>query len=301
MAMRALVVLASASACSPLTGRSWILGATHKTGTVLVNSVMRETDAEVLTFGQLLKPEADVPTGAIQVSNHLKWSNDTVVTFLDWAKDRKEDLRIAIFVRDPLEVILSAYFYHLRTDEWWVHEVMASNPMWDYFGECQPEDPQGRGDSVAMAGCEIQKFHAGNFTYQQMLNAVDVTIGIAIEARRSYHDISSMNKTFSVLKKYPHVARIYDLDDVTSSSEAYDANFADLFDFLGVDDVAHCVDQAAKYDLRRETKSALLAHTMASSMTTVRDALRVLIRKVPWFQHNIQPSREAMNYAYNDE
>mmetsp|Transcript_1774 Transcript_1774/g.3412 ORF Transcript_1774/g.3412 Transcript_1774/m.3412 type:complete len:307 (-) Transcript_1774:42-962(-) len=120
--------------CEPAEDSIWIIGTHHKTGTVysveFANSVGNQLVFERgMDDFKLLNASQE----HIFVFQHfsLPWSSGD-----DWDRDveaferfNKKRLRIVHHVRDPLEMILSAYFYHYECPEEWTethHPVEAA-------------------------------------------------------------------------------------------------------------------------------------------------------------------------------
>ena len=296
--------------CRPVGDRFWFVGAHHKTGTALMDLEMLVTTSPVVHYdpsvpvGMPLKDGTvgsfeEVPKGTIAVWTHMFLENGTQLQAAEKvAEDRNQRLKMIFFVRDPLEIIVAGYFYHLTTSEWWVHTPMHTLEMFHIMAA--PCDlPDGAwispftGDPIP--SCIVSAFvDAQNATYQDMLRQVDRNVGAIIEADRALGEISELNSTVVVLKQFPSIGRVYDLNAITESSNTFDATFTDIFSFLGVTDVPSCVAKAAKWDLHRRGPSP---RSIAHELTHDRDALRALLPSHPWFHRFIQPFRIDMHYA----
>lgn len=268
--------------CTPRRDRAWICGSEHKTGTVLLSGVLRETTADVVHVNNDTDFE-DVPKGSISFWNHVDFPDpDDVHRLENLATARDQELRIIMLIRDPMELILSGYFYHRVTKESWVHRPMENSPMFLRIASVCDD-------------CVIQKYLATGMSYQEMLQDLDPDVGVIMEAYRTIGELTTMNDTVATLRQVPDVARIYDLAQITKSSTAYDNAFTDIFTFLGVDDIVACVALAAKHDLSRHDGQN--KHAMAKELAADRDALRLFLQTTSVFHRYIHPFRQALHYT----
>ena len=256
-----------------------------------MNDVLRETTAPVVKVNN--ETYQAIPMGTIGIWDHMFLRELDLTRLMDMATGRGQQLRIIFFQRDPRELILSGYFYHQTTTEWWCHVPMEVVPMFPKMAALCRDDN--------VAACVVQDYLRRNASYQAMLNNVSADIGVDIEAFRAARgELFRMNATVSTLLAHGNVARIYDLDVVSSSSDAFDTAFTDIFSFLGVDNVTSCVARAARYDLHR--RPAHNSHPMASSLTNDRNNLRLALqdlsqeRDFPMYRRHILPFRRDLQY-----
>ena len=299
----------SEMSCHPLSSRLWVVGTQHKTGTVLLQDVLYEMMVPVKRSRSFQFQDDDYD--GIKFWNHADVRPHDVALLVDRARSRDKDLRIVMFERDPREVILSGFFYHQVTDEDWTKQPMANleflyetrphEPRWiPEHLECfsdntipknDPYDPRFNPD------CLLQDYVAKNSSYQDMLNDLPDDIGILIESRRSLRDLHAMELSVTTLSTFPDISRIYDLDHVTSDSASFDAAFADMFAFLGVDDLANCRRLAEKHNLHHAIDNHWEeGHAMNSDLIPKRDALRNKLSSFPFYQATINPIRRQLNY-----
>ena len=212
-------------------------------------------------------------------------SRDDILRLVDMARARNRDVRIVSIARDPRELLLSGYFYHLRTHEPWAHKPVGMPPKCD--NRSVYESP----------GCAIQEYAAKNFTYQEMLNAMPRDIGVLVEALRSQKELHAMNKSVAILRTFfPDISRIYDLDSITNNATSFANAFTDMFAFLGVHDVPECTNAASRHFFRPQITSRRGGHIMSSSLQPERDALRINLPTFPYYQTAIQPIRRDLFY-----
>ena len=125
-------------------------------------------------------------------------------------------------IRHPLDVICSAYRWHLVCDEPWcisTEHAIANGIRYNFDG----------------------------LTYQEKLKSLSPREGILFELKgRSYHAITDMYKWNYDDKRFLNVR----LEDVSAN---FDRTFSRIFSFLGLD-VEQCVPVAALQDVRRFTR-----------------------------------------------
>jgi hypothetical protein len=132
----------------------------HKAGTVwLINvlkAVSRHYGLRVQISNRILPIDDLKPLTDIYIQNH------SLVDALILPPFKGSHL-----IRDPRDIIVSGYFYHLWTKEWWVHVPRKGSfqfpENWPYFS--------------------IEEF--GNLSYQQYLKSLDQEEGILVELRRA--------------------------------------------------------------------------------------------------------------------
>ena len=133
----------------------FIVGANHKAGTFLLRKIMRHW-FDLLGATSSCTMERSWPR-SITTLNHIHncdlypapirytWniSGDMILQMRKETNDMKGDLRGVIIVRDPLEMVASAYVYHHRGEEPWNEPMEQGIPL------MAPED--GRVDTKAPA------------------------------------------------------------------------------------------------------------------------------------------------------
>ena len=307
-----LLGVAMGQDCVPEADRAWVFGSQHKTGTVMLDAVLRETTADVVHVNpEFLNPRhevkdldsfeafhvtsfEDVPKGAIAFWNHVRFdSKDHFIKLTAWAKERGQDLRAVIMLRDPREIILSGYFYHLETDESWVHRPMENHSMFSQMARsCPPEISS----NLLHPACVVQKYLPTGMSYQEMLHDLDTETGVVVEGLRCRDVIYLLNETYAAVEQLSDIARVYDLNQVTASSKAFDSAFSDMFSFLGVNNVSACVALAGLHDLHRNTGEGT-THAMPKTLSADRDVLRAQLSTNSWFLDNVDPIRRALHYT----
>lgn len=153
-------------------------------------------------------------------------------------------LRTLLLVRDPLEVILSGYFYHLTTSETWAVDP-ASTTVTLLHATCRRELPPAHIPWLCstMQNAISEGRGTPPLSYQQLLTSLPAEHGIYIEALRALPQIRGMADSASAIEKASDAAMVMELEKL-SEAETADAAFCSMFRFLGIDQPAmldHCV------------------------------------------------------------
>jgi hypothetical protein len=137
----------------------------HKAGTVWLHRVLKSISNY---YGLRLQHSNIFDDELLPLADELKPSTD--IYFQPHSLVRTSILppfRGSHLIRDPRDIIISGYFYHLWTEEEWARTPIKGYfrypKHWPYFS---PEE-------------------FGNLSYQQYLNSLDEREGILVEIRRS--------------------------------------------------------------------------------------------------------------------
>lgn len=142
-----------------VTHRLIVHGSHHKVGTTWMSKVLRGL-AEPLGLELYSGPQDGLPGSAdIFIENHSRFDLDRLPPF-----------RGSHLIRDPRDVVISAYHYHLWTTEKWANIPMGRLPevTKERWRLIEPER------------------HAG-LTYREYLNTLDPEEGLATEMKRSVY------------------------------------------------------------------------------------------------------------------
>lgn len=303
-----VLIRSDADLCVPADNTVWVFCSHHKTGSVLIDSILKEIETETsMPHHPALDHELRAPEN--QLKSFVELSAESHTKLLAWKHvdfqnpdmllaqgENGTTSKVVILLRDPLEVILSGYFYHLKTIERWANEPYTDSK--EFEKACVTG---GRGNIASMSSCLAMQMlpPAKNSTYREMLNSVDTPIGVFIEAVRAISELEAMRRTYNAFMsaKTCNRAIFCFLDDVVEDVESA---FHDIFTFLGAEDVDHCVSLALKHDLRaleqQRASAGQVKHAMDSSMRPLRDALRLILKHTPWFIETIDPIRVDMHY-----
>ncbi|GAB5523640.1 MAG: hypothetical protein Roseis2KO_15120 [Roseivirga sp.] len=120
----------------------------------------------------------------------------------------ESDYRISRFVRDPRDLIVSGYFYHLKGSEPWFRFKTPSTSYWSAINACVPHEmPSG-------------------LSYQEYLSGLSLEDGLLAEMEfRKYH-LESLRHWETGPK-----IRVWKYEDILGNEEQV---FRELFDFYEV-------------------------------------------------------------------
>ena len=227
------LVAADTQCDGPAANVVWLIGTHHKTGTELNNEIVRRLpegckrrrDAcRIVEKCTTAEPEcvnAAVTAaggGGIALAKHLSIASageyaDMVAAATEGAGSPQ--LRVAHWVRDPTEIIMSGFFYHKVTDELWVHTKGTLAQKW--FDACEAGD-----DRAAQTACRAATKLEGSArsgSYQELLNALSDEEGVLVEAWRAGEELAEMNATMHVLASFPEQAITVDLGEAEAECE----------------------------------------------------------------------------------
>jgi len=139
-----------------------------------------------------------------------------------------KNFRVVYVIRDPLEMVLSAYFYHLQTTE----EAWAlQNPSpfdRNILGSLHQPDSELHILSWIYSSAE-KLSHA---SYQSVLRALPPSTGVFLEAARFHNVICHVVATAQELWSVPEYALVAQFEDLTSPE--YRGAFKNILDFFGI-------------------------------------------------------------------
>lgn len=164
-------------------------------------------------------------------------------------------------VRDPLEVVLSGYLYHLRTTERWANR------------------PESRWNGT---------------TYRAYLNALSLEEGLRAEVRHSARDnLKTMPRLFDRTARRPCTLTLRFEDFATD----WEATLGSLWDLLGVTrpaELALLARVSEKHNVYRHNNTR--GSHVSSTSTDRRAAMRELIRRSPDAIARIRSVRRKLGY-----
>lgn len=295
--------------CWPASNKTvWVFCSHHKTGSVLFDNILKEIDLDLGSHNRKfldneLRPSLGQAKSFVEIASRasskiMVWKHTDFINPDSLLADGEDGTtaKLVIFLRDPIEVILSGYFYHKRTDELWANQPFVDTEP--FVKACLAGH---RGDIASIASCLALQMlpPVNNFSFKEALNAVDTPVGVFIEAVRALPELEALRRTYTLFKSKEtcHRAILCFLDDVVADMGS---SFRDIFDFLGADNVDHCVDLALKHDLKaleqQQSRSGQVKHAMDSSLRPLRDALRLILKSTPWFQETVDPIRHDLHF-----
>ena len=227
------LVAADTQCDGPAANVVWLIGTHHKTGTELNNEIIRrlpegckrKRDAcRIVEKCTTAEPECVAAAvtaaggGGIALAKHL--SIASVGEYADMVAAAAEgagspQLRVAHWVRDPTEIIMSGFFYHKVTDELWVHTKGTLAQKW--FDACEARD--NRAAQTACRAATKLEGSSRSGSYQELLNALSDEEGVLVEAWRAGEELAEMNATTHVLASFPEQAITVDLGEAEAECE----------------------------------------------------------------------------------
>ena len=248
-------VLAQTGWISPI-----LIGTHHKTGTVLLSKIFR---IAAKFMGVPRFKEAN-PTNRSLCSPHFK-AQDPMVCIVEHvsARDVREFTKRPTVpfihaVREPLEMCISAYQYHLHGTEPWLRAPLRDlngSSLQEYYAALSP-------DSAVRFECKRMMFEL-------------------IETALVYNSSRARAKTMTVR-----------LEEFSSD---YDSVTRRLFNFLGTPPphVEHLVNASIAYDLKRNPAGD--EHHVSASVE--KTALRAMVMLDPLVSHLMHDLRDIMGYG----
>jgi len=334
-------------ACVPGAGKVWLWEVFHKTGTVLSIDMLknismtigrREYDwvwADFWEYEESLYPFADCDENTFSTPCMASVYNTSLRTVLKTglaipdAQTRKErlcnlkkdlqtrqeedEIQVALisWVRDPLQIVKSAYVYHAETcdcdDEPWLCETPSSHVS-NLFASCDDADnglsvsvPNGYKDAVplpvpAAEACSaarqaISMPLRNRTSYRQLLQNVTAQIGSLVESWRSFPELQQMAEHYELYQDLPaSTASVFFLDDVM---EDCTHGFTDLWNNLGVgpDALDTCVQLGC--DMISEGETSSHASTSDHALD-LKAEVGDYVPSTAWFALHVQPLRVKM-------
>ena len=227
---RALIA-ADTQCDGPAANAVWLIGTHHKTGTELNNEIMRRLPegckrdtCGIVEKCMTTEPECITAAvtaaggGGVAFAEHL--SIASVGMYADIIAAATEGagsplLRVAHWVRDPTEIIMSGFFYHKVTDELWVHANGTLAQKW--FDACEAGE-DGAAQTACSAAINLEA-SVRSGSYQELLNALSDEEGVLVEAWRAGEELAEMNATMHVLGSFPKQSITVDLGEAEAECE----------------------------------------------------------------------------------
>jgi len=197
-------------------------------------------------------------------------------------------LRVAHWVRDPTEIIMSGFFYHRVTDELWVHANGTLAQKW--FGACEAGE-DGAAQTACSAAINLEA-SVRSGSYQELLNALSDEEGVLVEAWRAGEELAEMNATMHVLGSFPKQSITVDLGEAEAECERV---FGLVFEVLGSSPMGSesgCVQLGCS-----KVAAGKAGHRMDPAQESHRMELTRWLEAQEWFGRQVQPFRESMQYA----
>ena len=237
-----------------------LIGTHHKTGTVLMRHILRE----VCPMLQWRCSVDDVPTTcrtpeqAQTAGLQLCFQQHAIRLKVQGSQT---PYRFVHVIRDPLEVVLSGYEYHLKTTERWA---------------LRPD----------------KRFK--NKSYRSYLNSLSLAEGLAAELKHSLHDnLKTMPRVLNRTGGRPCTLTLR-LEDFERDWRGTTARLWDLFGVQGAGVSARLDREIAKHNVYQSNRPRLTnAHV---GNVTSRGAMRAVVRSLPAVYQKIQHVRKQIGF-----
>ena len=233
-----------------------------------------------------------------QVPNpNLDWiTADNLAEALQIAEQEGISLRFVHWIRDPLKLIASSYFYTLHTKERWTQvpyllDLKQLVNKWCGILHTAQDRPVFCGDQT------VEEILARNESksYHQILHSLRPNIGFALEAARLRVKLIGMAQIFDQTRRLENTITI----DLESAMEAFDQTFRKIFQHLNFQNQGRCLQLAQRFDLSRPGSKG---HPHAFNRSDVaasklKQDLMDAMESSSWFRINIEPFWHLLGYA----
>lgn len=292
--------------CSPRSDTVWAFCSHHKTGSMLLDGLLADIDRDVGDARHVVLDNEKLPLEAVlktplvewarrRGTSRVQWKHINVANTDHWLAERNRTRpKVVVISRDPMEIILSGYFYHVRTTERWANTAHFNFSAAPFQSTCETRP---RGDIAGVAGCiAAELLVKRGQTYREVLNAVDLQLGIMIEGIRAlyeFHDLARTRTALSAPETCHYAIHCFLEDVVDNLTQA----FTEVFDFLDPSDPSRCLQLAQRHDIfahRRTKTSHEPGHAMSSELLPLRDGIRAVLAATPWFIDNVEPIRKLL-------
>jgi len=237
-----------------------LIGTHHKTGTVLLRHILRE----VCPLLQWRCSVDDIPTTCrTPAQAHVAGLQ---LCFQQHAirlkvQDSEKPFRFVHVIRDPLEVVLSGYQYHLKTTERW-----ALRP-----------DKRFKGKS-----------------YRAYLNSLPLPEGLAAELKHSLKDnLKTMPRVLNRTASRPCTLTLR-LEDFERDWRGTTKRLWDLFGVFDSGVQARLTREVAKHNVYQSARPKLTNKHVGN--VTSRGAMRAAVRSLPEVYQKIQHVRRLTGF-----
>jgi hypothetical protein len=333
-----------ATTCGPRSEDFWVISTGHKTGTELMDHVASVIVGQGVSFsahntnvqgacfgspdhrlqrwraragsdyGRLLSPACLEALSEAQTHNVLlhrggpmnKTSVATAIrTLAAQPRHSRHQLRVLLSVREPVEIIKSAYFYHADGAE----PVQREKPsVWveELHRICRHEQLRfGIPLKLPETVCHAILQHTASVTsYAELLQRLPPHHGILAQAASSYlHGLHLVEDAPAAAAAFPSVATTLDLADILDD---FDAAFGSAFKFLGVADadVGACLASIRHLDVSRTLRSSTSHEACVADNARAEDLQRYqklreqlrapnghVFNNAAWYAEYIEPLR----------
>lgn len=170
------------------------LGTYHKTGTALFRSILKKAATHRAIATWLMNSEPEPAHWDIAFDPHTK----SMIADFD---HNPETSRHVVCIRDPRDIVVSAAYYHCRSDEEWLHK-----PVEAFGGLTYQQKINSLPDMQDRFRFEME--HSAKWQINQMLRlpfGADSLLVTRLETLVVDHDLWEFHKIFSFLRFGPEV------------------------------------------------------------------------------------------------
>ena len=238
-----------------------LVGTHHKSGTVLLMHVLKDTCRSLrwrCSFDN--RPTACTSAEQAHAAGLRLCMLTHGIRFKGLAGDQGP-YRFVHAVRDPLEMVISGYSYHLRTTEKWAHRAQ---PRWN------------------------------GTTYVKYLNRLPLRDGLLAEVRHTRRDsLKTMPRLFNRTIAQPCTLTVRFED----FARRWDETLAELFNHMGITDYATLAAlnaRAAKHNIYR--RAARRNSHVSKTSAAARQRMRTLLKESTEAYKEIQAVRLRIGY-----
>jgi len=250
--------LNSSSVCAPSSSQFWLLGSHHKTGTELMDKILFAStgwdgqDGPYLggvgTFKldekSLKATRSKTTDGSMMRVRHMSttptsWKSQMDDFVAASSHETVRTLRAVLMVRDPLDIVLSGYFYDASGGEPAPLRIPSTRI------------PVTTKEACATPGLDelctaLSGFDGSTTSWTQMLQRLPPKIGVLAQAVLERSGIEDLADSAQALRGTPGQATLVDLNAVMAD---FDGEIERMFRFLGANDPKECVSVCKPLDI----------------------------------------------------
>lgn len=248
-----------------------VIGCHHKTGTNLMGKLLRtlgQPVAEKWGLHHLVRgrvEERKLPLSVI-LKRYPGCHCYTNIWFEHEIDVPAESIRLLHFVRHPVKWVRSAYLFHRR----------------------------GMSQSERWLSWRVFRLHGEPIGYSDLLKKLDPTLGLAIEAVRSFPEIEGTARTARTSSRLNHRHRIT-LEQV---DESFDGTVAGALGFIGFGgvEIDRLLANLKDHDLSRKSPEALPRNVTRNAPESAE--LEGILAEDPSFRRLYSGAAEAMGFGF---
>ena len=216
--------------------------------------------------------------------------------------DEGARFKLLHWVRDPLEVVCSAYVYHLEGSESWC-TIIPNDKVGSFFFACDAADsghnfslskPVPSPIACSAARDAIPSLQRNHTSYTDLLGNLSLEVGGLVESWNFWDQQREMALAYGFVSRLPHGFNV-DLTDVMHNCTK---GFAEMWLSMGVPEgrtLDACVELGCTWT--HEGDSDPHATTHVEGADDMKDGLRAYLPTTDWFTEHQAPNRKLMGYV----